>query len=226
VFPVPLSLQRLADQADGWLELRLPERALELLAPLLDDAAGRPAGLMLRIRANVRLGELAAALPDLAELRRVDPTEDWVDLTEAWCRKRTGDLTGAIACLERVVVRDPRSDIAHFNLGCYLAIAGERDRAIDEVTLACGLNDECRDFARDDPDLDGLRTDPRFRQLLREERSPTAAAAAGANGGGDDDDEDDDDDDDELGGEPGGGNDDDDRPRGDGRGRRPDIGRN
>jgi len=178
VFPVPPALQRLADQIDGWLDLRCPDRAIELLGPLLAEPAARAAGLAMRVRALARMGSYRDALPDLAELRMTAPDEGWVDLTEAWCRKRADDLPGAIRCLETLVRRDHQSDVAHFNLACYLALAGERDRAIDELTLACGLDEHCRDFARDDPDLDSLRTDPRFRQLLRE--APPANANANA----------------------------------------------
>lgn len=186
MFSVPPSLQRLADQIDGWLDLRCPDQAIELLGPMLADPAGRDAGLEMRIRALARLGEFAKTLPDLEELRGRHPDDEWVDLTEAWCKKRTGDLRGAVTSLERALARDHKSDTAHFNLGCYLALLGERDRAIDEVTLACGINEDCRDFARDDPDLDSLRADPRFRALLREERPARADAPAT-----DDDDDDD-----------------------------------
>ena len=168
MFPVPATLRRLADQIDGWLDLRCPERALDLLGPILADPEARAAGLSMRIRAFVRQGRHRDALEDLGELRRTHPPDDWVDLTEAWCRKRANDLTGAIRCMEQLLARNPRSDIGHFNLGCYLALAGQRDRAIDEITIACGLDSDLRDHLRDEPDLDTLRKDERFRVLLRE----------------------------------------------------------
>jgi hypothetical protein len=33
--------------------------------------------------------------------------------------------------------------------------------------MACGLNPDCRTLAIDEPDFDSLRTDERFRLLLR-----------------------------------------------------------
>lgn len=202
MFPVPKHLERLADQIDGWLDLRCPDKALALVGPMLGDPAARAAGLERKVRAHVRLGEYPQALADLGELRQLAPAEEWVDLTEAWCRKRAGDLRGAVRCLEGLLARDQKCAVARFNLGCYLALLGERDRAIDELSLACGLDDGNRDFLRDDADLDGLRTDPRFRALLREERARKQPPTGGA-----DDDEDDDDWDDDLDGD-----DDDDGP--------------
>ena len=169
-FSVPANLQRAVDEADGWLELRCPERALELLDPLVATPECKAMGLALRIRANVRLSNFAAALTDLAELRLEHPKHEWVDLTEAWCRRRHNDLPGAIRCIEQLLSTNWQHHIAHFNLACYLALSGDADKAIDALSLACGLNQDCRTFAIDEPDFDSLRTDERFRQLLRPSR--------------------------------------------------------
>lgn len=192
MFLPPASLQRLADQIDGWLDLRCPERALELLQPMLDDPTGRPAGLCMRIRAVIRQGKYAEARRDLAELASTQPANDWVEVTEAWCQRRLFDLPGAIATLERLLQRSPRSDIAHFNLACYLALQGAVDRAIDEVTIACGLTGEFRDYLLDEPDFDNLRADPRFRELVRQVVSDAKNAPDTVHDDDPDDDEDED----------------------------------
>ena len=44
MIPVPPSLQRIAEEIDGWLDLKCPERALERIDRLLDDPEGRRAG--------------------------------------------------------------------------------------------------------------------------------------------------------------------------------------
>ena len=167
IYPVPRKLERLVDEIDGWLELRCPERALQLVDPLLQDPAARACGLSLRIRAYARKAAFPNALEDLHELRLLHPDDDWVDLTEAWCRRRADDLDGAIRCAQQLIARDARNDVAHFNLACYLALAKQTDRAIDALSLACGLNPDHRTYALDEPDFDALRTDERFRQLVR-----------------------------------------------------------
>jgi tetratricopeptide (TPR) repeat protein len=169
---VPVRLQRLACEVEGWVELGCWAQALDRLAPLLDEPASRPAALELSVRALVGLGRHDAALAQLAELRQGAAEREWLELTEAWCRKRTGDLPGAAACMERLVAASHRSAIGHFNLGCYLALLGQRERALDEVTLACGLDPDFRRSLAGEPDLDSLRDDPRFQAL----------AAAASNG--------------------------------------------
>lgn len=158
--------QRLVVEVDGWIDLDCCEKAIERLEPLLHDPVTHAVAIGLRARALVALGRHEEALRDIATLRGIDADPEWLDLTEAWCRKRTGDLDGSIRCMRALVARDPRSAIGHFNLGCYLALAGHLAEALDEVTLACGLDEAFRSHAIGETDLDGLRGDSRFEALL------------------------------------------------------------
>ena len=159
--------QRLVVEVDGWIDLDCCDKAIERLQPLLDDPATHSVAIGLRARALVALGRHTEALADIGILRALDADPEWLDLTEAWCRKRTGNLDGAIRCMKDLLARDPRSAIGHFNLGCYLALAGRLEDALDEVSIACGMDETFRSHATDETDLDGLRGDPRFAALLR-----------------------------------------------------------
>lgn len=163
---LPTSLARLALEVEGWLELGCAEHALSKMQRLDAAPEARPVALALRVRALVDLKRFPQALTALDELRRLEHEPDWADTTEAWCRKRLADLPGAIACMERLLARSPRSAIGHYNLGCYLALAGDSERALDEVSLACGMDESFRKHAVEETDLDALRGDPRFDALL------------------------------------------------------------
>ena len=162
---VPQSVQRLAVEIEGWLDMKCPERALDRLETLLEVPGARPVGLALRTRAHVDMKRYADALGDLAELRSFEHDEDWADLTEAWCRKRSDDLEGAKGCMERLIARRNHSAIGHFNLGCYLALLGDRSRALDEVTVACGIDPTFRRLLAEESDLDSLGGMPEFESL-------------------------------------------------------------
>jgi tetratricopeptide (TPR) repeat protein len=164
---VPPSLARVVVEIDGWFDLGAFERALLQTRRLRDHPGARPLGLELAARALVELGRYAEALACIEELRDLFHDPDWLDLTEAWCRKRVGDVQGAAGCMERLLARTPRSAIGHFNLGCYLALLGDAERALQEVTLACGMDAGFRRAAAGEADLVALRGVPAFEALLQ-----------------------------------------------------------
>lgn len=69
---------------------------------------------------------------------------------------------------QRWVALCPADPLAHYNLACSFAITRQVDSALASLRQAveCGY----RDFRhiREDRDLDGIRKDPRFRQLLKD----------------------------------------------------------
>ena len=168
MFHVPPSVQRLAFEIGGWLDLGCPDRALDKLKTLLEVPGARPAALVFRVRAYSALERYEEAIVDIDDVRSFDHDADWADLTEAWCRKRLDDGAGAIQCMERLLERSNHSAIGHFNLGCYLALQGESARAIDEVTLACGIDPSFRKLLEEETDLDSLRSLPDFRSLIEQ----------------------------------------------------------
>ncbi len=163
---VPSSLRRVATEVEGWLEFGCFDRALEKVAPLLETPGARPVGLFFQASALIRLERHEEALEVLGECRHFEHDGEWVDLSEAWCLKRTDNIEGAAECMRRLIARNSKSAIGHFNLGCYLALLGDEDTAIDEVALACGLDPDFRALARDEADLEALRCDDRFTDLL------------------------------------------------------------
>ena len=54
----------------------------------------------------------------------------------------------------------------HFNAACYAALAGERELALDYLERALELEPGLAESVRTDPDLDGLRGDNRFAEIL------------------------------------------------------------
>jgi adenylate cyclase len=53
-----------------------------------------------------------------------------------------------------------------YNLACFEARFGDRDRAFDHLRRAAAANpDEVRRYLPHDSDLDSLRDDPRFEEL-------------------------------------------------------------
>lgn len=69
---------------------------------------------------------------------------------------------------QRLVQLRPDDPLAHYNLACSYALTKRTDQAIRTLRRAIELGYRDFRFIHEDHDLDGIRQDPRFRQLLRE----------------------------------------------------------
>lgn len=69
---------------------------------------------------------------------------------------------------KRLVQLRPNDALAHYNLACSFALLKRADQAIKTLRRAVELGYHDFRYMREDHDLDGIRHDPRFRQLLRE----------------------------------------------------------
>jgi tetratricopeptide (TPR) repeat protein len=68
----------------------------------------------------------------------------------------------------RLVDLRPRDALAHYNLACSYALLKKVDPALRALRKALELGYRDFPYLREDRDLNAVRKDPRFRQLLRE----------------------------------------------------------
>jgi tetratricopeptide (TPR) repeat protein len=69
---------------------------------------------------------------------------------------------------KRLVQLRPKDSLAHYNLACSYALLKKPDHALQTLRRAVELGYRDFRYMREDRDLDSVRQDPRFRQLLRD----------------------------------------------------------
>ena len=81
---------------------------------------------------------------------------------------RLGEPAMGLEWIERALTIDPEDAGVSYNAACLYALEGQADRAMACLRDAVRGGFWHRDWARNDPDLDALREDPRFQALLTE----------------------------------------------------------
>jgi tetratricopeptide (TPR) repeat protein len=79
-----------------------------------------------------------------------------------------GRYVEGLAIDRRLVQLRPKDPLAHYNLACSLALLKRREQSLQTLRRAVELGYRDFRYMREDRDLDTIRHDPRFRQLLRE----------------------------------------------------------
>jgi tetratricopeptide (TPR) repeat protein len=100
----------------------------------------------------------------------LDRKTDYVDVLRVMGNNLTlkGRYAEGLIIDKRLVQLRPRDALAHYNLACSYALLNRTDHALRTLRLAIELGYRDFRYMREDHDLDSIRRDPRFRQLLRE----------------------------------------------------------
>jgi tetratricopeptide (TPR) repeat protein len=174
----PVCQQHLLRQAAGFLELgelllepdqpvppasvTVLEHALQTLENIEPPLRHEPETMLLEAETLRALGQFEAALPLFRRTAAAVPKriEPWLGI--GWCLKRLDRLDEAIEQIRIGIQASPRQPILHYNLSCYLSLAGEVPTAIEHLTKAIALDRRYRDLTQVEPDFDPIRSDPRF----------------------------------------------------------------
>jgi tetratricopeptide (TPR) repeat protein len=81
--------------------------------------------------------------------------------------QRLGELERAFEWARRTAELAAPVDIStHYNLGCFYARVGDRDKALERLEQCVSRAGGFREWIAHDHDWDSLRGDPRFEELL------------------------------------------------------------
>lgn len=156
--------QQILRAAEGYLELDMPDHALEALARLNPDELNNIA-LHLQGEALRALGRYGDAISPLKQAADGSPGDIHIWLSLGWCYKRIGRIDMAIESLEEALEADPNEAIIHYNLACYWSLARNKRNALLFLGQAFELDPNYRDKVSEESDFDGLRNDPGFLSL-------------------------------------------------------------
>ena len=136
-----------------------------------DETSDLPAGSLVHVKAGT-FRVATAAEPNTMILvaggKEGEAFEPggWEHANIAFALLDEGDVAGGRAVLESTTVPEEYAWGKHYNLACYDAMAGDKDRAFEQLRAAVELNrDQVMKWLPHDTDLDPLRDDPRFEEL-------------------------------------------------------------
>ena len=91
---------------------------------------------------------------------------------ELWAPLRpqyeAGDYDPVMERLQEIVAESPQYPLLAYNLACLESLTGHRDEALEHLGRSIAMSDRFRDFAKGDSDLDPIRDDARFVELIGE----------------------------------------------------------
>lgn len=85
--------------------------------------------------------------------------------SQGWCQ--LGERDRALAWARQALAIDPEEPSILYNVACTYALLGQTEEAIDCLEKVTERGHWYRDWAAKDPDLDSLRSNPRFQALLQ-----------------------------------------------------------
>ncbi len=79
---------------------------------------------------------------------------------------RLGRVQEGLAVDRKLAELEPENPTVHYNLACSLALSGAKSAALDALERAAKLGYTDGEFLQGDEDLEALRSEPRFQELV------------------------------------------------------------
>jgi Flp pilus assembly protein TadD len=164
--PVDLQAQRTAREAEGYYELGIFDEALCRADSLLAEGKLEDFALPMRAECLRSLEHWQEGTSAFEEILRRTPDDVSAHVGLGWCWKRAGRLDLAKEAMERLLLRRPAEPIGLYNLACYCALAGERERSLALLARSIEKDESFRALAGKEKDFASVRDEPEFQRIL------------------------------------------------------------
>jgi quercetin dioxygenase-like cupin family protein len=77
-----------------------------------------------------------------------------------------GEYEAVLEPTRELAEANPQYPMLAYNLACLEALTGRKTDALEHLGQAIGLSEQFRDFAQGDSDLDSIRDEPAFKELV------------------------------------------------------------
>jgi len=161
--------RHLLREAEGYLELQLFDRALEVLDRLPENDRQSFHALLIRAEILRHMEQHQSALEIFSKLVKQEPDNVDIRLAMGWCHKRVGRIDLACDDLEKAKLVDPDNALVLYNLACYYSLAGKKREALSHLEQALRRKPDLRELIDAESDFDPLRSDPDFIHLVYNE---------------------------------------------------------
>lgn len=137
-----------------------------------DETADAPIGTLVHVPPGV-FREATAVEPETtvlamgAEAGKAFTPSAWEDFFVAYSQLRAGDPAQGRAAMRAALERDPEAWQGSYNAACFESLAGDTEAALAHLREAVERDPtEVQKYAPDDSDLDAIRGDPRYTELI------------------------------------------------------------
>ena len=149
--------ERILSAADGYAELGLPELAWEEVDSLSDEERSLPEVQEVMLGLLIRQHRWEEAIVTGSRLCAMAANRPSVFIHTAFALHESGRTSEAQATLLAGPESLRKEPLYHYNLACYLAVAGNLQDAEVELRVAFQMDESLRQHARTDPDLKCFR---------------------------------------------------------------------
>lgn len=159
------------DSAEGYFMLGMYKDALAEIEKILAIESNEQKAQYLRGIVLIQLKKFDIAEAQFNNLILINPDNPDLYVHLAYILRRMRGLDAAIIAIKNALRLNPGMPIANYNLACYYSMKNDIENSLKYLKKAVELDTAYALAARDDEDFELIRSDSRFKELIRIEKS-------------------------------------------------------